>query len=320
MTTSPVLTRTPSPSDTGDGLALQGLVRRFGDVTAVDGVSFTVPAGRITGFVGGNGAGKTTTMRLVMGLLEADAGEVTWQGRTATWADRTRFGYMPEERGLYPKQKVLDQLTYLGQLKGLSATDARDSATGLLERFGLGDRLKDPVQKLSLGNQQRVQVVAAVMARPTMLILDEPFSGLDPSAVDDMADLLREHAAAGCPVLFSSHQLDLVDRLCDRLVVMARGQVRAEGTAAELRSGVPQRVRLVLGGDAGWVRDHAAGEPRLHVIDVDGHEAVLEPPGDPVEGDRVLSALLTEALRRGSVHELARLVPPLSEIYREVTA
>ncbi|AKT50628.1 ABC transporter ATP-binding protein [Arsenicicoccus sp. oral taxon 190] len=292
-------------------LEIQGLTRRFGDVTAVDGVSFAVPRGQLIGFVGGNGAGKTTTMRMIMGLLQIHAGEVLWEGRPATTADRRRFGYMPEERGLYPKQGIADQLVYLARLHGMSRQDAQRATAEHLDRFGLGERAKDKLESLSLGNQQRVQIAAAVMSRPQALILDEPFSGLDPTSVDTMVDLLREHTRAGVPVLFSSHQLDLVDRLCDGMVVLSKGRVVAQGTADALRARGPQRHRIVLGGDAGWVR----GLPGLHVVDVDGSSAVLE----LVEAgaDRTL---LTEALARGPVVEFARVRPSLSEIYREVTA
>lgn len=287
------------------------LTRRFGDVTAVDAVSMTVPDGLLTGFVGGNGAGKTTTMRMITGVLGIHAGRVLWQGRDITAADRRRFGYMPEERGLYPRQPVLDQLVYLARLAGMEARAARTSARDLLERFGLADRARDHVEKLSLGNQQRVQVAAAVMTSPVALVLDEPFSGLDPAAVDSMADLLRERARGGVPVLFSSHQLDLVDRLCDRLVIMARGRVVAQGTADDLRGGSPRRFRLVLGGDAGWVRG-AAG---VHVVDVDGTSALLE-----VTDADAVQPLLREALSRGEIREFAVVVPALSELYREVAA
>jgi ABC-2 type transport system ATP-binding protein len=292
----------------------RGLTRRFGDLTAVDDVSFDVPRGRLTGFVGGNGAGKTTTMRMIMGLLGIDAGEVLWDGSPITAAVRRRCGYMPEERGLYPKQKILDQLVYLGELSGMPAGDARRSAQEHLERFGLGERAGDRVEKLSLGNQQRVQIIAALMNRPLALILDEPFSGLDPTAVDSMADLLRDETARGVPVLFSSHQLDLVERLCDHLVVLAGGGVVAQGWVADLRARGPERLRLVTDRDAGWVRD----EPGVHVVDVDGPTAVVEVDGaDP---SAVRRRLLTTALDRGDVVELVRVVTPLSEIYREVTA
>ena len=161
-------------------LEIRELTRRFGDITAVDHVSFEVPTGQMTGFVGANGAGKTTTMRMVMGVLGINGGEVLWQGTPITRLDRRTFGYMPEERGLYPKQPILDQLVYVAQLKGMGRTEARAQVQELLERFGLGERTKDHLEKLSLGNQQRVQIIASVLPKPAALILDEPFSGLDP--------------------------------------------------------------------------------------------------------------------------------------------
>ena len=248
-----------------------------------------------------------------MGLLGIDAGRVLWNGRPITDADRRRTGYMPEERGLYPKQKIVDQLTYLGELSGMSASTARAAIMEHLERFGLADRADDRVEKLSLGNQQRVQIIAALMTQPDALILDEPFSGLDPTAVDSMADLLREHTARGIPVLFSSHQLDLVERLCDHLVVLAKGRVVADGTVDQLRNRGPERYRLVLGSDAGWVRD----VPGIHAVDVDGGRAVIELTGEVPDADQTL---LRDALSRGEVKEFARVIAPLSEIYREVTA
>jgi ABC-2 type transport system ATP-binding protein len=240
---------------------------------------------------------------------------------------------MPEERGLYPKQPVLDQLVYLAQLRGVGAAQARSGALALLDRFGLADRARERVEKLSLGNQQRAQVIAAVMASPAVLVLDEPFSGLDPEAVESMVDLLREHTAAGVPVLFSSHQLDLVDRLCDRMVIMSRGRVVAQGTGEELRGGQPRRLRLVLDGDAGWVRDFRG----IQVVDIDGPVALLEADGTASDGtasdgtasDQTLpsgqalpvdQALLREALSRNHVREFSPVVPALSEIYREIVS
>jgi ABC-2 type transport system ATP-binding protein len=250
-------------------------------------------------------------MRMIMGVLGIDEGEVLWQGRPITRLDRRSFGYMPEERGLYPKQPILDQLVYIAQLKGMDAAAARTQVRELLERFGLGERTKDHLEKLSLGNQQRVQIIASVLPRPVALVLDEPFSGLDPRAVDSMVDLLRDYTRDGIPVLFSSHQLDLVERLCDRLVVLAHGRRVAAGTVAELRdTGVP-RFRIVLGGDAGWVRDQAG----LDVLDLDGCTALLE-----VREPRSEQHLIVEATRRGDVHEFVRVRPALSEIYREATA
>ncbi|GAB2550646.1 ABC transporter ATP-binding protein [Nocardia heshunensis] len=291
-------------------LEVARLVRRFGEKVAVDEVSFTVPEGQLTGFVGGNGAGKTTTMRMIMGVLGIHGGEVRWEGRAATAGDRRRFGYMPEERGLYPKQPILDQLVYLARLRGMSAAAAVSRADGLLERFELSGRRKDKLESLSLGNQQRVQIAAAVIAEPVALVLDEPFSGLDPVAVDSMAELLKEYAAQGVPILFSSHQLDLVERLCDRLIILANGKVVAQGSAAELTEAGPARYRVVLGGDAQWLRDLAGVE----VIDIDGATAILELP------DTTTDKVLSEALSRGSVRELAEVRPSVSDIYREAVA
>ncbi|MGW4737841.1 ABC transporter ATP-binding protein [Nocardia xishanensis] len=291
-------------------LEVAHLVRRFGDVVAVDDVSFAVTPGALTGFVGGNGAGKTTTMRMIMGVLAVHGGELRWQGRPVTAADRRSFGYMPEERGLYPKQPVLDQLVYLARLRGRTATDARLRARELLDRFALGDRAKDKLEALSLGNQQRAQIAAAVIAQPSLLILDEPFSGLDPSAVDSMADLLREYASMGVPVLFSSHQLDLVERLCDRLVILAAGRVVGQGSVDELRSTGSTRYRLAVGGDPGWLHSYAG----VRVLQTNGSSVLLELDGATTE------ALLGEALARGPVRELAEVRPSVSEIYREVTA
>ncbi|WP_130014148.1 ABC transporter ATP-binding protein [Serinicoccus sediminis] len=292
-------------------LELDGLSRRYGDHLAVDEVSFTVPAGRMVGFVGGNGAGKTTTMRMIMGVLAPSAGQVRWDGEPVTRADRVRFGYMPEERGLYPKQPVLAQLTYLGQLHGMTQSSARQRSEELLTRFGLGERLTSKVETLSLGNQQRAQIIASVLGEPKMLVLDEPFSGLDPAAVDQMSELLREHTAAGTPVLFSSHQLDLVDRLCDSIVVLHGGRVVAEGTSEGLRASAPLRYRLVMTGDTGWVR----GSTGVDVIDLDGPTALVQP-----EDEQTAERLLADAVARGGVREFSRIRPTLSEIYREVAA
>jgi ABC-2 type transport system ATP-binding protein len=291
-------------------LQIDRLTRRFGEVVAVDAVSFEVGAGQLTGFVGGNGAGKTTTMRMIMGVLEPSSGAVRWNDAPVTSLDRREFGYMPEERGLYPKQPVLDQVAYLAQLHGVPARDARDRGMALLDRFGLAERAKDKLESLSLGNQQRVQIVAAVIARPKMLVLDEPFSGLDPGAVDDMVALLREFTADGTPVLFSSHQLDLVERLCDRIVILSQGRVVANGIADELRRSGPVRHRLVTGGDAGWVRDLGW----LDVIDVAGNTAVVQ-----LAAEEDTDRLLAEAMRRDAVRELAEIVPSVADVYREVT-
>jgi len=288
-------------------LELVDVVKTFGPRRALDGVCFEVPAGSLTGFVGANGAGKTTTMRTVLGVVEHDSGTITWQGAAIDDAFRRRIGYMPEERGLYPRMQVRRQLVHLARLHGSSAVDARRRTDDLLERLDLGERADDQVDALSLGNQQRAQIAAALVHDPELLLLDEPFSGLDPVAVDRLTELLGEVAGSGVPVLFSSHQLELVERLCDRVVVLAAGRVVAHGEVAALRNdrGAP-RYRLVVDGHADWVRV----EQGVTTLDVDGGRALVQ-TDDP-------QSLLAEAVRRGPVHEFARVSPTLAELYREV--
>ncbi|MET7962483.1 ATP-binding cassette domain-containing protein [Micromonospora zamorensis] len=292
-------------------LRLDGVDRSFGDRQVLKNVSFEVAAGRMTGFVGANGAGKTTTMRIILGVLSADAGEVSWGGTTLTRQDRQRFGYMPEERGLYPKMTTREQVTYLGRLHGLDAPAARRATDTLLERVGLGARGDDLLETLSLGNQQRAQIAAALVHDPEVLVLDEPFSGLDPLAVDTVVTVLRERASAGAPVLFSSHQLDVVERLCDDLVIIGDGVIRAAGSRQQLRDSytVP-RYELVVAGDAGWVRDH----PGVTLVELDGARVVFDLPAGADE-----QPVLQAALARGPVRAFRPVSPSLTEIFREVT-
>ncbi|TWD83231.1 ABC-2 type transport system ATP-binding protein [Kribbella amoyensis] len=291
-------------------LSVAGLTRRFGDHLALDDVSFDVVPGRMTGFVGANGAGKTTTMRIILGVLGATAGEVRWQGGPLTQQVRQDFGYMPEERGLYPKMKIRDQLVFFGRLHGLDPVRAGERTDKLLERLSLAERSGDMLETLSLGNQQRVQIAAALVHEPIALVLDEPFSGLDPLAVDAMVDLLREEVSPEVPVLFSSHQLDLVERLCDDLVVLSRGKVVAAGPVSELAATSTATYRLVVDGDAGWLRD----VPGIQVRDVAGGSALF----DVTDAGRE-QQVLQEAMSRGSVIEFGPERVALSDVFREAT-
>jgi ABC-2 type transport system ATP-binding protein len=231
-------------------LELRDLARRYGDVVALDGISFSVGRGQMFGFVGPNGAGKTTAMRIVLGVLAADRGEVAFDGRPVDFEVRSRFGYMPEERGLYPKMRVRDQLVYLARLHGVAAGAARESADRWIERLGLTDRAGDRVEQLSLGNQQRVQLAAALVHDPELLVLDEPFSGLDPVGVDVLSGVLADYAASGVPVVFSSHQLELVERLCEAVAIIKDGRLVASGAVEELRDrgADGRRVRVEVPG------------------------------------------------------------------------
>ena len=295
-------------------LELSHLSKRFGSLQALDDLSLSLDRGEIVGFVGSNGAGKSTTMRIVMGVLAADSGAVTWMGAPVDAAIRRTIGYMPEERGLYPRMKVAEQLVYLARLHGLSASAAKAAAERWTERLGLEGRRGDEVQSLSLGNQQRVQLAAALVSDPELLILDEPFSGLDPVAVDVMSQVLLERAAAGVPTLFSSHQLDVVERLCDRVVIIRSGRLVADGTIPELQATETPRWRVVV--------EQAAGSPPVEA-------ASLNLPAPTVELDdagRLIitaagadeQALLSAAQRLGTVRELGPVRHRLTEIFREV--
>src|SRR4051812_24467431 len=236
-------------------LELEGLRKRYGDRVALDGVTFSVRPGELYGFVGTNGAGKTTTMRITLGVLEPDAGAVRYQGKPVDAATRRTFGYMPEERGLYPKMRVGDQLRYLAELHGLSRGEADKAATYWMERLSVIERAGDRVEALSLGNQQRVQLAAALVHHPAVLVLDEPFSGLDPVGVDVLSGVLSEYAASGVPVVFSSHQLELVERLCEAVAIVKDGRLVASGRVEELReAGGDRTLRVaVAGGDGAWL-------------------------------------------------------------------
>jgi len=291
-------------------LELIGLTRRFGEIVALDDVSFSVPGGEMVGFVGPNGAGKTTAMRIALGVLRADAGEVRWRGDPVDAAVRRRFGYMPEERGLYPKMRVFDHLLYLARLHGMDAMDARAQATRVIEVLGVADRARHRVEALSLGNQQRVQLAAALVHRPEVLVLDEPFSGLDPVGVDVLSGVLREQAAGGVPVVFSSHQLDLVERLCESVVLIDRGRIVAAGRIGDLRDADPRRLVRVEVADApsGWFASIAG----VRVAEPLPGGAVLE-LWDP----RTRPADVLDAARRaGEVRTFDIVRPSLTQIFR----
>ena len=287
-------------------IEIRDLRKRFGEVQALDGMSFTVRDGEIYGFVGSNGAGKSTTMRIALGVLAADSGEVLLDGRPLDDDTRRRIGYMPEERGLYGKEKILDQLVFLAKLHGVDGASAKQRGTELLETLGLGERLNDKLDDLSLGNQQRVQLAASLIHDPDVLILDEPFSGLDPVAVDVMSTMLTDRARQGVPVIFSSHQLDLVQRLCDRVGIVTRGRMVTEGTVDELRDQGPIRYRV--GTTArGWLPEGVA------LVHDSADHVVLETQSTD-DDQRILQA----AMAAGPVHEFTRVVPDLAELFKEV--
>ncbi|WNM26828.1 ATP-binding cassette domain-containing protein [Demequina capsici] len=291
-------------------LVLDGLVKSFGEVRALDGVSFQVAAGELFGFVGANGAGKTTAMRIVLGVLSSDAGAVSWDGAPVGPDVRRRIGYMPEERGLYPRMKVGEQLVYLARLHGLSIAAATQAMDHWTEVLGVADRRGDAVEKLSLGNQQRVQLASALVHGPDILVLDEPFSGLDPVAVGVMSEVLRGQAERGVPVIFSSHQLELVERLCDRVGIIRSGRLVACGTVDSLTATARPRWTLEAELPPAWA-PAADGETRVEPV-AEGAWLVEAP--DAAAAQTVLAA----ALAAGTVRAFTPSRPTLTELFRDV--
>lgn len=292
-------------------LEFVNLSKNYGDLQALNNLSFSVDSGEIFGFVGSNGAGKSTAMRIALGVLEPTSGQVTWDGVPLDFEVRTRIGYMPEERGLYPKMKVGDQLTYLAQLHGMSPKAAKSSMEQWTEQLGIASRRGDIVQSLSLGNQQRVQLAAALVHNPEILILDEPFSGLDPVAVDVMSKVLVDRANEGAPVIFSSHQLELVERLSTKVGIIQSGQIIAQGTVLELRSRGEDRWRLRF------------SEPRVagHAwfSGLSGISKTMETPTEvefAVTTPGAEQAVLAAAQSAGTIENFGRYLAPLSELFR----
>jgi ABC-2 type transport system ATP-binding protein len=291
-------------------LEVADLTKRYGPVVALNGATFTASPGRLVGFLGPNGAGKTTTMRCIFGLATPNRGRTLWNGAEIDRLARLRFGYMPEQRGLYPRMKVGEQLSYFAQHHGMSRRDADAATRRWLERLGLADRSAAKLEELSHGNQQRIQLGAALVHDPELLVLDEPFSGLDPIGIATMTEILRERAAAGVGVVFSSHQLDLVEDICEDVVIIARGRIVAQGAIDDLRAASHRRhLEIEVEGTAGRWLD---GRPGVTVL---GHK------GDLVRllvgSDADLAGLLAAASAAGSVRRFSFQPPALSELFME---
>ncbi len=291
-------------------LSVQDLHKSFGDIRALTGCTFHVARGTMLGFLGPNGAGKTTAMRIVFRLLRPESGTVTWEESPIEADDLIRFGYMPEQRGLYPKMRTGDQLTYFGRLHGMSKNEARAAAERWLERFGLADRIGDPVESLSHGNQQRVQLAAALIHDPELLVLDEPFSGLDPIAVETMSDVLREQAASGKAVVFSSHQLDLVEDLCEDVAIINQGSVVVNGRVQDLKDAAPIRhLELEIDGDPSVLVDSLEGVQETRT-DGDRLTAIISAETD-------VRGFIAKAQEAGKLRHFSYTTPSLSDLFRE---
>ncbi len=293
-------------------LILADLRKRFEDVVALDGVGFTVEPGQVFGFLGPNGAGKTTTMRIVLDILHADEGSVTWDGQPAAAVPRSTWGYLPEDRGLYPRMRVLDQLVFLGSLQGLSRAEAARRARHWLARFRIGEHADRRADQLSKGNQQKVQFIAGILHDPDVLLMDEPFSGLDPINAAMLKEAFLELAGRGRAIVFSTHQMEQVEELCDAIAIIDHGRLLLNGPTDEVRRQAGRRVvRIAVAGDdeLPWLDALPGVEVRRSGLDY--HELAVRDGGDP-------EAILRLALDRGAhVTRFEIADPSIEDIFIE---
>lgn len=288
-------------------LLLQEVTKRFGDFTAVDQLNLSVSEGTMYGFLGANGAGKTTTFRMILGLLNATQGTISWHGQPISYATSPHIGYLPEERGLYPKMKVEDQLVFLAQLRGMSKQDAKRELTKWLERFEVPQYAKKRIEELSKGNQQKIQVIAALMHQPKLLILDEPFSGLDPVNVEMLKSAIIDFRNSGATIIFSSHRMDHVEELCEQLSIIHHGKQILNGTLREVkRSFGRQNVRIKSDYDLTALQSI---DGILHV-----HESI-EGGVYQIEQEETAHKLLQAALQAGPVRHFEIEEPSLQDIF-----
>jgi len=288
-------------------ISLSKLKKSFGDHAAVDGLSFDVPQGSIFGLLGRNGAGKTTTLRMIMDIIRPDSGEVRVLGHPLNDRTKDRLGYLPEERGLYPKMKVIEMLEFQGSIKGMAPGEARSRAATWLERMELGDWKEKKVEELSKGMQQKVQFIAAVLHEPELLILDEPFSGMDPVNQDLIKDLILEINRAGCSVIFSTHVMDSAERLCREIALIDDGKVVVDGALATIKHGFGDNsLRLEYEGDGSFL----AELPQVQRIDDYGQYVEIQ----LTSGDEA-QQLLEAAVDRLRIRRFEIVAPTLHNIF-----
>ncbi|MGN7387557.1 ABC transporter ATP-binding protein [Sporosarcina sp. SAFN-015] len=288
-------------------LQIENVTKRFGDFTAVDQLNLTVEKGSMYGFLGANGAGKTTTFRMILGLLNANEGHITWNNKTISYDTSPEIGYLPEERGLYPKMKVEDQLIFLGELRGMKKADAKKAIDYWLDRFEVSQNKNKKVEELSKGNQQKIQVIAALMHDPKLLILDEPFSGLDPVNVEMLKKAITDFRNNGATILFSSHRMDHVEELCEKLSIIHHGKQVVSGSLRDVkRSFGRQNVRIRSDYDLKNL-DNVPG-----VISV-AHS--VEGAVFQIEEEEVATDLLTAALQAGPIRHFEIEEPSLQDIF-----
>lgn len=288
-------------------LKISNVTKKFGDFTAVDNLNLTIEEGTMYGFLGANGAGKTTTFRMILGILKANEGTITWNDKAITYETSPEIGYLPEERGLYPKMKVEEQLIFLGQLRGMTKANAKLAITHWLERFEIPEYAKKKVEELSKGNQQKIQVIAALMHNPKLLILDEPFSGLDPVNVEMLKKAIIDFRNGGATILFSSHRMDHVEELCEQLSIINKGKQLVQGTLREVKSNFGNKnVRIKSDYDLSTLENTAG---------VTAMKTTIEGAVFQITDEAVANDLLQQALAFGPIRHFEIEEPSLQDIF-----
>jgi ABC-2 type transport system ATP-binding protein len=295
----------------GDGMSLsiENVTKRFGTHTAVDQLSISIPEKEIFGFLGANGAGKTTTFRMILGLLNPSDGHITWNGHKISYEDSNHIGYLPEERGLYPKLKVKDQLTYLGRLKGMTKQQAVHEMSHWLERFKVSEYATKKVEELSKGNQQKIQFIAAVIHKPKLLILDEPFSGLDPINVELLKKAVVDLKEMGTSIVFASHRMEHVEELCQHLCIMHKGSPVVHGSLREIKRSFGKKNLFIQGDFDLSFLERIPGVLKSKQLS-EGVEL-------QIENEEVAKVIFHDLQNKGFVRKFALEEPSLNDIFIE---
>jgi len=290
-------------------LMLEHVTKRFGAFTAVNDLSLEIPEKEMFGFLGANGAGKTTTFRMILGLLDASDGIITWNGRPIDYSTSHLVGYLPEERGLYPKLKVRDQLIYLARLRGMQKTEALKELKLWLERFKIEDYETKRVEELSKGNQQKIQFIAAIIHKPQLIILDEPFSGLDPVNVEMLKSAVLSLKEAGATIVFSSHQMHHVEEMCEHLCIMQKGRPVVHGSLKEIKRSFGKKNLLI---HADFPLDFLKAIPGVVKL-----KGTMEGAELQIEGEEAAERILKEIVGKGFIRKFSLEEPSLNDIFIE---
>ncbi|MEY2191684.1 ABC transporter ATP-binding protein [Neobacillus sp. BF23-41] len=291
------------------GLILENVTKRFGDFVAVDDLSLEIPEKEMFGFLGANGAGKTTTFRMILGLLDSSGGKITWDGKPIDYSSSHLVGYLPEERGLYPKLKVRDQIVYLARLRGMQKTEALAELRSWLERFKIQEYENKKVEELSKGNQQKIQFIAAVVHKPKLLILDEPFSGLDPVNVEMLKESVLSLKESGATIVFSSHRMEHVEEMCEHLCILHKGSPVVHGSLKEIKRSFGKK-NLVIHADFSL-------DSLKSYSGVVKSKPTMEGIHLQIEGEYIAEKILKEIVNQGFIRKFALEEPSLNDIFIE---